>query len=62
MGEWGSALIFGLALVAFVLGIASIITALITPKQDDVLQKQVEYGFFGVAGLVLGLVFLYAMG
>lgn len=62
MGDWISAFIFGLALVAFVLGLSSVIMGFITPKQSDVLQKQVEYGFFGAAGLILSLIFVYAMG
>ncbi|XOV79645.1 MAG: hypothetical protein ACFHVJ_01500 [Aestuariibacter sp.] len=61
MGDWVSAFIFGLALLAFVLGLSSVIMGFMTPKQEDALKKQVEYGFFGVAGLVISLLCFYAM-
>ncbi|MBE1300907.1 MAG: hypothetical protein GJ680_13495 [Alteromonadaceae bacterium] len=61
MGEWQSAFIFGLGLLAFVIGISSIITGFITPATDNVMQKRVEYGFFGVSGIVVSLVFVYIL-
>ncbi len=61
MGEWVTALVFGLFLVAFTLGTSSLIMAFLPAKQEEVVRSQVEYGFFGVAGLVLSLVFVYAL-
>ncbi len=61
MGEWGSALLFAFGLACFVVGLSSIITGFILPKTDDVLKKQIEYGFFGAAGIVLSLLFVYAL-
>lgn len=63
MGNWVEAILFGLALLAFVLGISSIIMAM-TYKPVTVgaqMKSKVEYGFFGVTGLVLGLLFVYAL-
>ncbi|ALS97245.1 hypothetical protein [Lacimicrobium alkaliphilum] len=63
MGNWVEAILFGLALLAFVLGVSSIIMAMTyKPAAADVQMKsKVEYGFFGVSGLVLGLLFVYAL-
>lgn len=61
MAEWISALVFGLFLITFTLGLSSIIMAFITEKGESALRSQVEYGFFGAAGLVLSLIFVYAM-
>lgn len=61
MGEWTSALLFGLALLSFVLGFSSVIMGFIEPKAHDVIKRQVEYGFFGVAGIIFSLIFVYAM-
>lgn len=61
MGEWVTALVFGLFLVAFTLGLSSIIMAFLPAKPEEAVRSQVEYGFFGVAGLVLSLVFIYAL-
>lgn len=61
MGEWITAFVFGLFLMAFTLGISSLIMAFLPVKEGDALRSQVEYGFFGVSGLVLSLVFVYAL-
>ncbi|MFT4941855.1 MAG: hypothetical protein ACI88A_004926 [Paraglaciecola sp.] len=62
MGNWGDAILFGFALVAFVLGISSIIMGVIAqPSQQDVVKNRVEYGFFGITGVVLFSLFLYAL-
>jgi len=63
MSNWGDAILFGFALVAFVLGMSSIIMGFIHKPADaaDLLQQRVEYGFFGVAGLVLFILFSYAL-
>ncbi|MFQ3217736.1 MAG: hypothetical protein ACJAUL_000061 [Paraglaciecola sp.] len=62
MGNWGDAILFGFALVAFVLGISSIIMGFIAqPNQQDVMKTRVEYGFFGITSVVLFSLFLYAL-
>lgn len=62
MNEWASALLFGVALIAFVLGLSSIIMGLTTSSNDgNVMQQRIEYGFFGVAGLVVCLLMGYAL-
>ncbi|BDX08173.1 hypothetical protein [Planctobacterium marinum] len=61
MGEWITAFVFGLFLMAFTLGVSSLIMAFLPVKEGDAIRSQVEYGFFGVSGLVLSLVFVYAL-
>lgn len=62
MNEWLSAGFFGVALVAFVLGISSIIMGFMVNSQgENVMQQRVEYGFFGVSGLVICLLMGYAL-
>ncbi|QPG06093.1 hypothetical protein IT774_02365 [Salinimonas marina] len=62
MGEWLSALGFGIGLVAFVLGATSIIMGFSTTESGNIgMQKKIEYGFFGVTGLVLCLLMGYAL-
>jgi hypothetical protein len=63
MGNWVEAILFGLALLAFVLGASSIIMAMTyrPAAADAEMKSKVEYGFFGVTGLVLGLLFVYAL-
>ncbi|AEE21199.1 MAG: hypothetical protein CL578_19470 [Alteromonadaceae bacterium] len=63
MGNWTDAILFGFGLVAFVLGVTSIIMGFIAQpvQQEDVMKSRVEYGFFGVSGVVLFLLFVYAL-
>ncbi|AWL10892.1 hypothetical protein HMF8227_00386 [Saliniradius amylolyticus] len=63
MGNWIDAIVFGVALVAFALGLASIIMAGVGPSESGqaAMKNKVEYGFFGVTGLVLCVLFLYAL-
>lgn len=62
MNEWVGALTFGVALVAFVLGLSSIIMgASANGDSGTVMQERVEYGFFGVTGLVVCLLMVYVM-
>ncbi|WP_026376827.1 hypothetical protein [Aestuariibacter salexigens] len=51
MSLWGDAILFGFALVAFVLGMTSIIMGFM-PQPEAGLKEKIEYGFFGVTGLV----------
>jgi hypothetical protein len=62
MSNWGDAILFGCALVAFVLGISSVIMGFL-PQEDgqSVMKNRIEYGFFGVTGLVVFALFMYAM-
>ncbi len=62
MSEWLDAVLFGVALVAFVLGVSSIILGVFSNKTGgEGMQEKIEYGFFGVSGLVVCLVMGYAL-
>ena len=53
MAQWGEAFLFGVALLAFVLGVSSIIMGFLPqPEGAHGMKEKVEYGFFGAAGLV----------
>ena len=63
MNEWASALIFGVALVAFVLGFSSIVMGFLADSEgESVMQQRIEYGFFGVSGIVVCVLMAYALG
>lgn len=59
MAAWLEALGFGAALVAFVLGLSSVIVGFM-PQAAGVqgVRDKVEYGFFGVSGLVISVLVL----
>ncbi|MBU3021983.1 hypothetical protein [Aestuariibacter sp. A3R04] len=62
MNEWISAIGFGAGLVAFVLGLTSIIMGFMTAKSGaEGMQEKIEYGFFGVSGLVVCVLMAYAL-
>ncbi|GGD59053.1 hypothetical protein [Lacimicrobium alkaliphilum] len=63
MGNWVEAVLFGLALLALVLGVSSIIMAMAYKPvaAGAEMKSKVEYIFFGITGLVLGLLFVYAL-
>lgn len=63
MSEWGEALVFGLTVLTFALGLSSIIMGLLPAPAGKTygLKEKVEYGFFGVTGLVLGLLLSIAL-
>ncbi len=62
MSNWHEPLLFTFALITFVMGISSIIMSLFPqPANANPLQTKVEYGFFGVSGLALFAVFVYAL-
>ena len=63
MAEILEAGLFGLTVLAFVLGLSSIIMGFIeTPADEaDVMKVRIEYGFFGVIGLVATLVLAYGL-
>ncbi|WP_158771823.1 hypothetical protein [Paraglaciecola sp. L1A13] len=63
MSNWTDAILFGFGLVAFVLGVSSIIMGFIAQPaaQESAMKSRVEYGFFGVSGVVLFMLFWYAL-
>lgn len=62
MNEWVSAILFGFAIVAFVLGLSSIIMGfLVSNDAENVMAERIENGYLGVCGLVLGLLMVYAL-
>lgn len=63
MNEWISAIGFAIGLVAFVLGLTSIIMGFISSGQSgpESVKQKIEYGFFGVTGLVVCLLMGYAL-
>lgn len=62
MSEWLDAVLFGVALVAFVLGVSSILLGVFSNKTgSERMQEKIEYGFFGVSGIVVCLVMGYAL-
>ncbi|MBU2976628.1 hypothetical protein [Alteromonas sp. C1M14] len=62
MSEWIGAIGFGVGLVAFVLGMSSIIMGFMTEKVGaEGMQEKIEYGFFGVTGLICCVLMAYAL-
>lgn len=63
MGAWLEAFLFGLILIAFVLGASSLIMGFIhKPRENEgAMAGKIEYGFFGVAGLIVGVVLTYGL-
>lgn len=64
MVAWAEAITFGVALLAFVLGISSIIMGFLPQPEGvaaDGLKEKIEYGFFGITGLVICLLLAYAI-
>lgn len=61
MSDWVSAVLFAAMLSTFVLGISSIIMSFFQPEGENTLKYRIEYGFFGVSGLIATAVFMYAL-
>ena len=62
MALWGEALLFGVTVLAFVLGVSSIIMGFLPqPVQGSGMKEKVEYGFFGISGLVIALLLFIAL-
>jgi hypothetical protein len=62
MSNWHEPILFGFTLIAFVLGISSIIMSFLpVPEGTDLMQSRVEYGFFGASALAVFAVFVYAL-
>jgi hypothetical protein len=61
MGNWVEALLFGCGLVVFVLSLSSLIMGFLPQAStENVMKTRIEYGFFGISGLVFFLLFVYA--
>lgn len=63
MAQWFEAFIFGLALIAFTLGASNIIVGFMHQPVEGTsgLREKIEYGFFGVTGLIACAVLSYAL-
>ena len=62
MGNWIEALVFGCALVVFVLSLSSIIMGFLPQEDpDNVMKTRIEYGFFGASGMVVFFLFVYGL-
>ena len=62
MGEWLNALLFGVALVTLVLGLSSIIMSVTTDKKGaEALTERIEYGYMGIAALVICGLMMYLL-
>ena len=62
MADWINAIMFGVALIAFTLGFSSIIMGFMTAKAGaEGMQEKIEYGFFGVTGIVLCALMAYGL-
>ena len=62
MNEWMSAGVFGIGLLAFALGLSSIIMGFMSSaKGGKGMQEKIEYGFLGVTGLVICSLMVYAV-
>lgn len=62
MGDWIDAILFGVALVAFTLGMSSIVMGFMSNKEGAAaMQERVELGYLGVSGLVLCLLMVYVL-
>ncbi len=64
MADWGNAVLFAATVLAFVLGLSSIIMGFLPQPagaEGNGMKEKVEYGFFGVSGLVIGVLLLVAL-
>lgn len=62
MFEWINALAFGGALLALVLGLTCVIMAFLSSETGEAgMKEKVEYGFFGVSGIILTALLAYAL-
>ncbi|MBC3767891.1 hypothetical protein [Neptunicella marina] len=64
MSNWPEAFVFGAVVLAFVLGLSSLIMSFLNQPVADAeenIKVKVEYGFFGVSGLIISLVLAYAL-
>ncbi|WP_100644423.1 hypothetical protein [Alteromonas facilis] len=54
MADWLNAVLFGIALIALVLGLSSIIMGFLSDKTGaEALKERIEYGYLGVSGVAI---------
>lgn len=62
MTDWTNAIMFGVMLVAFTLGLSCIIMGFLSSSTGNKgMQEKIEFGFFGVSGLVVCLLMGYGL-
>ncbi|WP_416307331.1 hypothetical protein [Neptunicella sp. SCSIO 80796] len=63
MSTWPEAFVFGAMLVAFVLGLTSLIMSFMNQpvSAEESIKLKVEYGFFGISGIIISMVLAYAI-
>jgi hypothetical protein len=62
MSNWYEPILFVFAVITLVMGLSSIIMGFLSqPAGTNPMQARIEYGFFGASGLVLFVIFLYAL-
>lgn len=64
MAEWGYAVLFAATVLAFVLGLSSIIMGFLPTTAgapNNGMKEKVEYGFFGFSAIVIGILLLVAL-
>lgn len=62
MSDWINPIIFGVALIAFTLGMSSIVMGFMSGKEgSEALHEKIEMSYLGVSGLVVSLVMLYVI-
>ena len=60
MSSWAEAGLFGLTVLTIVLGVSSILMGII-PSPAHGIKEKVEYGFFGVSSIVVGILLTVAI-
>ena len=60
MASWAEAGLFGLTILTIVLGLSSIIMGII-PSPAHGMKEKIEYGFFGVSSIIVGILLTLAI-
>ena len=62
MADWLNAVLFGVTLVALVLGLSSVIMGFLSDKTGaEALKERIEYGYLGVSGIALSGLLSYLL-
>lgn len=62
LAVFGGTLLFGAMMLSAILGLSCIVMAIISTKTGaEAYKERIEYGFFGVSGLGIMAVLLYAL-
>jgi hypothetical protein len=62
MADWLNAILFGVALVALVLGLSSVIMGFLSDKTGaEALKERIEYGYLGVAAIAVSALMGYLL-